>query len=411
MSTITLTHSSSFCERIVLGILAKMRKGRLDLQMPDGQILCFGNGEGGIHADLSILDADFFRRCVLYGDIGFGEAYVDGLWYSDSVTDVVKWFLLNIDSAPNLSGGATKSFLLGTFRLLNKLTHLKRGNTLEGARKNISSHYDLSNDFFSLWLDPTMTYSGAFFASDDMSLREAQVAKYDRLAHLMKLKPQHHVLEIGSGWGGNAIHMAEKYGCKVTSITISGEQQKLAAARVEEAGLTERVKVVLEDYRCIRGNFDRIVSIEMLEAVGPEYYENYFRQVHSLLKPGGLLALQVITCPDSRFKEIRKGVDWIQKHIFPGSVLPSVAAINNAVNRAGALTLVDVKDFGLDYARTLSVWRQNYNQEKDKIDALGFDEIFNRKWNYYFSYCEAAFATRNINVLQLLYTRPNNLSW
>ncbi|HLG03004.1 MAG TPA: class I SAM-dependent methyltransferase, partial [Bacteroidia bacterium] len=236
MSTITLTHSSSFCERIVLGILAKMRKGRLDLQMPDGQILCFGNGEGGIHADLSILDADFFRRCVLYGDIGFGEAYVDGLWYSDSVTDVVKWFLLNIDSAPNLSGGATKSFLLGTFRLLNKLTHLKRGNTLEGARKNISSHYDLSNDFFSLWLDPTMTYSGAFFASDDMSLREAQVAKYDRLAHLMKLKPQHHVLEIGSGWGGNAIHMAEKYGCKVTSITISGEQQKLAAARVEEAG-------------------------------------------------------------------------------------------------------------------------------------------------------------------------------
>ena len=411
MSTIALAHSPSFYERIVLDMLSKMNKGRLNVRLPSGQIISLGDGSGNFTADISVNDSDFFRRCVLFGDVGFGEAYVNGLWDTPSITDVIKWFLLNIDNAPNVSGSSAKTAALGVLRVLNKMYHWGRANTTATARKNISEHYDLSTDFFATWLDPTMTYSSAYFEFDNYSLEEAQRAKYDRLCGLMKLKPQHHVLEIGSGWGGNAIHIASKYGCDVTSITISEEQQKLATERVRKAGLENKIKIVLEDYRNIEGQFDRIVSIEMLEAVGAQYYDIYFRQVHRLLKRDGLVALQVITCPDSRFEELRRGVDWIQKHIFPGSLLPSVSALNKAINNTGDLTLVDMKDLGQHYARTLAAWREKFNSEKEKIEALGFDENFRRKWNYYLSYCEAAFAMRNINVMQLLYSRPNNAGW
>lgn len=411
MTTAAITYSPSFYERSVLDMLSKMEKGRLDLVLPGGRNMIIGNGGGDISASITVHDPDFFRRCVLYGDIGFGEAYTDGLWDTPSITKVIEWFLLNVDQAPNVSGSQAKTAALGVLRFFNKLSHLRRSNTLDTARKNISEHYDLSNDFFSLWLDPTMTYSSAYFEREDMSLEEAQLAKYDRLARIMKLRPGLHVLEIGSGWGGNAIRMASKYGCKVTSITISEEQQKLATERVAAAGLSDKVSIQLCDYRKLEGSFDRIVSIEMLEAVGAEFYEIYFRQLHRLLKKDGLVALQVITCPDSRFEELRKGVDWIQKHIFPGSLLPSVAALNRAANNTGDLTLVDMKDMGLHYARTLATWRDRFNAVPDKLGPLGFDERFRRKWNYYLCYCEAAFAMRNINVMQLLYTRPNNLSW
>lgn len=411
MTTIALTHSPSFYERTVLDMLSKMELGRLDVQLPGGNTVSIGNGEGGIHAEMTVNDPDFFRRCVLFGDVGFGEAYTDGLWDTSSITNIIKWFLLNVDNAPNVSGSQAKTVALGMLRFFNKLSHLRRANTLDTARKNISEHYDLSNEFFALWLDPTMTYSSAYFQQEDFSLEQAQHAKYDRLSRMMKLKPEHHVLEIGSGWGGNAIHMAKNYGCKVTSITISEEQQKLATERVAAAGLSDRVKIILEDYRKLEGSFDRIVSIEMLEAVGAQFYEIYFRQVHRLLKKDGVVALQVITCPDSRFEELRRGVDWIQKHIFPGSLLPSVGAMNRAINNTGDLTLVDMKDLGQHYARTLASWRENFNRVKEKIDSLGFDERFRRKWNYYLCYCEAAFAMRNINVMQLVYSRPNNLAW
>jgi cyclopropane-fatty-acyl-phospholipid synthase len=410
MSTIALTHSPSFYERVVLDMLSRMDRGRLDVSLPGGQMLSLGNGEG-IKAELNIKDADFFRRCVLFGDVGFGECYMDGLWDTPSITNVIKWFLLNIDNAPNVSGSNARTFLLGSLRVFNKIYHSRRSNTLNKARKNISEHYDLSNDFFSLWLDPSMTYSSAYFKSEELSLEQAQFEKYDRLSRKMKLKPEHHVLEIGSGWGGNAIHMAKNYGCRVTSITISEEQQKLATERVAAAGLSDRVQIVLEDYRKMEGEFDRIVSIEMLEAVGAEFYDIYFRQVHRLLKENGVVALQVITCPDSRFEELRRGVDWIQKHIFPGSLLPSVAALNKAINNTGDLTLVDMKDMGLHYARTLATWCTNFNKVTEQLEKLGFDETFRRKWNYYLCYCEAAFDMRNINVMQMVYARPNNLSW
>ncbi|MDQ3109067.1 MAG: cyclopropane-fatty-acyl-phospholipid synthase family protein [Bacteroidota bacterium] len=411
MSTLAITHNPSFYERVVLDMLSRMDKGRLDVTLPDGHTVSLGSGEGNIRAEMSINDNDFFRRCVLYGDVGFGESYSEGIWETSSITNVIKWFLLNIDNAPNLSGSEAKTAVLGALRFFNKISHARRSNTVSKAKKNISKHYDLSNEFFSLWLDPSMTYSSAYFKTPELSLEEAQHEKYDRLSRLMRLKPEHHVLEIGSGWGGNAIHMASNYGCKVTSITISEEQQKLATEKVKAAGLSDKIKIVLEDYRIIEGQYDRIVSIEMLEAVGAKYYDNYFRQVHRLLKQDGLVALQVITCPDSRFEELRRGVDWIQKHIFPGSLLPSVGAMNKAINNTGDLTLIDLKDLGQHYARTLAIWRDNFNRVKDKVENIGFDESFQRKWNYYLSYCEAAFAMRNINVMQLLYSRPNNLHY
>jgi len=317
---------------------------------------------------------------------------------------------LNIDNAPGISGSNVQTFSLNLLKIYNKLSHFKRANTVEGSRKNISEHYDLNNDFFASFLDPTMTYSSAYFYKDGLSLQEAQIAKYDRLCRQLHLKPTDHVLEIGSGWGGNAIYMAKTYGCRVTSLTISEEQHKLAVERVAAEGLSDRVSIELKDYRELDGTFDKIVSVEMLEAVGFNFMDVYFKKCHDLLKKNGILAIQVITSPDSRFDSLRKGVDWIQKHIFPGSLLPSVGAINKSINRTGDMTLVDLKDIGLDYGKTLKLWFDAFNANLSKVKSLGFDETFIRKWNYYLCYCEAAFEMRNINVMHLIYTRPNNVS-
>lgn len=399
---------AGFYQKVILGLLSDMPLGRAAITLPDGSEMTIGNGEG-IGCRINIRNPEFFKRCVLYGDIGFGEAYVDGDWETDNITDVIKWFLLNVDHAPTVSGSSVKPVLLNLLKAFNKIYHLKRANSLSGSRKNISEHYDLNNDFFALFLDPTMTYSSAYYTRDDMTLEEAQIEKYDRLCRQLHLKPTDHVLEIGSGWGGNAIYMAKTYGCKVTTLTISEEQYKLAKERIVKEGLQDRISIQVKDYRLMEGSFDKIVSIEMLEAVGAEYYNEYFKKCSDLLKKDGIFALQVITCPDSRFESLKNGVDWIQKHIFPGSLLPSVGAINQAVNSSSDLTLVDLKDIGLHYAHTLNVWYNNFNRQLSEVKKLGFDDYFIRKWNYYLCYCEAAFAMRNINVMQLVYTRPNNV--
>lgn len=388
-----------------------MQLGTLTLSLPDGKIIKFGNGEGNVTANIEVQKDIFFKRCVLYGDIGFGESYVDGDWNTDNITNVIKWFLLNIESAPSVSGSKTKSFALNILKFVNKLVHQKRANSVGGSRKNISAHYDLNNDFFSLFLDDTMTYSAAYFKDKGLTLKEAQFAKYERLCEQLRLNPDDHVLEIGSGWGGNAIYMAKNYGCRVTSVTISEEQHKLATERIAQEGLTDKVTILLKDYRHIEGQFDKIVSVEMLEAVGHEYYQTYFKKCTSLLKKDGVFVIQVITCPDSRFDSFKNNVDWIQKHIFPGSLLPSVGEINKAVNATSDLTLVDLKDIGMDYAETLNKWHVQFNKNLDRVKQLGFDDYFIRKWNYYFCICEAAFYMRNINVMQMTYTRPNNLKW
>jgi cyclopropane-fatty-acyl-phospholipid synthase len=409
MSTIAIsTASSGFYERVILAMLSKMNIGTLTISLPSGEQLKLGEGNG-IEANVEVKNNDFFRRCVLFGDIGFGESYVDGDWDTDNITNVIKWFLLNVENAPTVSGSNAKNFILNILKVFNKIYHFKRANSVSGSRKNISEHYDLNNDFFALFLDPTMTYSSAYFREEGMSLQQAQVEKYDRLCRQLRLKPTDHVLEIGSGWGGNAIHIAKNYGCRVTTATISEEQYKFATERIEKEQLGDKINIVLQDYRLLEGKFDKIVSIEMLEAVGAEFYDVYFKKCSDLLARNGILAIQVITCPDSRFDSLRNGVDWIQKHIFPGSLLPSVAAINKSVNNTGNLTMIDLKDIGLDYARTLAIWREEFNRKLTEVKSLGFDDRFIRKWNYYLSYCEGAFEMRNINVMQMVYARPNTL--
>ena len=408
MSTaISISTKQGFYEKVILDLLYKMPLGTLNLTLPSGQLVKIGNGTG-IEANIEIKDPNFFKRCVLYGDIGFGESYTDGEWDTDNITNVIKWFLLNVGNAPTASGSNAKSLTINVFKIANKLYHLNRTNSVKGSKKNISAHYDLNNEFFALFLDDTMTYSSAYFKEEGMTLKEAQLAKYDRLCKQLNLKVTDHVLEIGSGWGGNAIYMAKNYGCKVTTLTISEEQYKLAKESIEKENLSDKVTVMLKDYRSMTGQFDKIVSIEMLEAVGHEFYNTYFKKCNDLLKKDGIFAIQVITCPDSRFESLKNGVDWIQKHIFPGSLLPSVAEINKAINATCDLTLVDLKDIGLDYAHTLTIWHQEFNKNIEQVKKIGFDDYFIRKWNYYFCYCEAAFAMRNINVMQLVYTRPNN---
>ncbi|QEM13124.1 SAM-dependent methyltransferase [Mucilaginibacter rubeus] len=407
--TLSVVKKSSFYQYLILKFLSKMDKGTLHLTLPHGEQIAIGTGEGNISANIVVNDEDFYKRLILFGDIGFGEAYVDGLWDTNNITNVIKWVLLNIENAPGVSGSKTQALSLNLLRFFNKLSHFKRANTVDGSRKNISEHYDLNNDFFASFLDPTMTYSAAYFYKDGLSLEEAQLAKYERLSRQLHLKPSDHVLEIGSGWGGNAIYMAKTYGCRVTSLTISEEQHKLAVERVEEAGLADKVSIELKDYRQMEGMFDKIVSVEMLEAVGHNFMDVYFKKCHDLLKKNGILAIQVITSPDSRYVALRKGVDWIQKHIFPGSLLPSVGAINNSINRTGDMTMVDLKDMGLDYATTLKLWFNAFNANLPTVRSLGFDDRFIRKWNYYLCYCEAAFEMRNINVMHLVYTRPNNI--
>ncbi len=407
-NTLTLNTKYSFYQGIVLKFLSGMNRGMLNLRLSNGEQMILGSGEGDISCNIVVNNDEFYKRIILFGDIGFGEAYVDGLWDTDNITNVIKWILLNVENAPGLSGSKVQALSLNLLKLFNKLGHFKRENTINGSRKNIAAHYDLNNDFFASFLDPTMTYSSAYFYRDGISLQEAQLAKYERLCRQMHLKPGDHVLEIGSGWGGNAIYMAKNYGCKVTSLTISEEQHKLAVERVEEAGLSHKISIQLRDYRTLEGKYDKIVSVEMLEAVGHKYLDAYFQKCQDLLTKDGILALQVITAPDSRYDSLRRGVDWIQKYIFPGSLLPSVAAINGAVNRTGDLTLIDLKDIGLDYAKTLKLWYDQFNAGLPRIKELGFDASFARKWNYYLCYCEAAFAMRNINTMQLIYTRPNN---
>lgn len=411
MSTVAITKAKpDFYQATVLKALAKMDKGLMQITLPDGEMVAMGNADGKLKADIQVNHSDFFKRVVLYGDIGFGEAYTDGLWDTSNITNVIKWVLLNIENAPSVSGSKVKSLGLNLFKWFNRIYHNNRSNSISGSQKNISEHYDLNNDFFELWLDKSMTYSAGIFKDVDTTLAESQDAKYRRLAEQLHLKPTDHVLEIGSGWGGNAIFMAKNYGCKVTSVTISREQQKMAQERIEAEGLSDKVEVVIRDYRNIEGQFDKIVSIEMLEAVGHNYLETYFEKCADVLKPDGIFAFQVITSPDSRYEQLKNGVDWIQKHIFPGSLLPSVGAINKAINNTSDLTMVDLKDIGLDYARTLKLWYDNFNAKLKEVKALGFDDRFIRKWNYYLCYCEAAFEMRNISVMQLTYTRPNNIS-
>jgi len=385
-----------------------MTRGRLRLVLPEGKEVIFGVGDEGGEVTARILREDFFKKCVLYGDVGFGEAYVDKDWETQDVAGVIEWMILNVENHPTLMDSREKRLALNFLGFLNNLRHSFKTNTVSNSRKNISEHYDLGNDFFGTFLDPGMTYSSAYFSKGTEGLEEAQEKKYAELCRKLHLKAADKVLEIGSGWGGFASHAARHYGCHVTTITISKEQFEYTRQRVEREGLAGKVEPQLVDYRHVKGLYDKIASIEMIEAVGHEHLGAYFRQCHKLLKKDGVLGLQMILAPDHRYESFRKRPDWIQKHIFPGGFLPSFEAVLSALRKTGDLNLFDYEDMSLSYARTLALWRKNFVQASEELKKLGFDEEFMRKWNYYFSYCEAAFRMRNISVVQAVFTRPNN---
>lgn len=402
--------SAGTAQRLILSALERMTAGCLVLQLPDGSSRTIGTPGAEVSAQLRILNGAFFQKCLLFGDVGFGESYVDGDWETDSLERVISWAILNVENAPAMSGSKARSIALNLLQFYNRLLHLLRPNSLSTSRRNIAEHYDLGNDFYRLWLDPTMTYSSALFTGPGQSLESAQSAKYDALCRKLRIRPGDEVLEIGSGWGGFACHAAKHYGCRVTTVTISEEQFKYAAERFVREGVADRVTIQLKDYRLITGRFDKVASIEMMEAIGDRYLETFFAKINEVLKKDGLVGLQYITVPDCRHAELKRGVDWIQKHIFPGSLLLSIGRVNQALHRTGDLFLHHMEDLGASYAKTLHLWWEAFNARLPEVQALGFDARFARKWNYYLQYCEAAFASRNISVVQAVYTRPNNRS-
>ncbi len=401
--------TAGFAERMVIRLLRMMPAGGLRLEYADGRVCYFGKPAAPVTARVILRnDEGFFKRCAFYGNIGMGEAYTDGLWDTDDIAAVISWFIENMNV---LQGSDTSSGSLpgvNLLKIVNWFRHLRRENTVETSRRNIAEHYDLGNEFYQLWLDPSMTYSSARFESVEQSLEAAQQGKYDALCRKLKLRQSDHVLEIGCGWGGFAVHAAKTYGCRVTGVTISEAQAAYARKRIVDAGLQDQIEICIQDYRHITGRFDKIASIEMLEAVGDKYHESFFAKCAEVLTPNGLLGVQMITVPDCRYDSLTKGVDWIQRHIFPGSLLLSVGRINQVLMKTGDLFMHDLEDLGADYARTLSTWYDQFNAASDRVLSLGFDVPFIRTWNYYLKYCEAGFATRNISVVQAIYTRPNN---
>ena len=398
----------SIAQNLVTSLFQPMSEGHLRMVCPDGSTREFGTPGNTPSAEIHLRRWRFFTRCAIGGDIGFGEAYQDGDWETPDLAAVIAWFCANVEQAPSMSGSARKRLRFTLLNAANHLRHFLNRNSLTGSRSNIAAHYDLGNAFYSQWLDATMTYSAALFESPDQSLEAAQTAKYERLAQELRLKAGEHLLEIGSGWGGMASHAVHRHGVRVTTITLSEAQAAYCRERFEREGIADRADVRVIDYRLLTGQFDKIVSIEMMEAIGDQYLETYCQSVQRLLKPNGIFAAQFITYPDSRHAELRRSVDWIQKHIFPGSLLLSLNRVNQSMQRTGCLHLHSLHDMGLDYGRTLRHWRVRFNQGLDAVRTQGFDDHFIRTWNYYLAYCESAFLWRNISVVQATWTAPNN---
>lgn len=392
-------------QRAVLRRMARIAHGELLLEDQDGVRHRFGApAADGLMGHLRVHDPRFWQAIAFRGSVGSGEAFASGTWSSPEPTDVVRIFVRNHEALVGLERG-----LAALTKPALRLFHALRDNTRRGAEKNISAHYDLSNEFFALFLDPTMTYSSAYFTRSDMSLEAAQREKFERLLAHLDLRPGQHLLEIGTGWGALACHAAATRGVLVTTTTVSREQHALAVERVRAAGLADKVEVLLSDYRDLRPHagrgYDALVSVEMIEAVGARHYPEYFRVAERLLAPEGRFAVQAITIRDQHFERARREVDFIQRHIFPGSCIPSVTALSEAARDASRLRLVAMDDFGPDYARTLRLWRDALRGRGAEARALGFDDRFLRLWDYYFAYCEGGFAEGHISVAHLVYSR------
>jgi cyclopropane-fatty-acyl-phospholipid synthase len=392
---------ATVAEWVILTLLGRVSVGALRVELPDGQTRLFGDPNAQPET-LRIRRDAFFHRLAVRGRIGFGEAYVEGDWDSDDLPAVLGLFARNIEQAR-----ATPP--------LSTLVHASRyrprlvlPNTRRRAQRNIHYHYDLGNDFYALFLDESMTYSCAVFDDPQATLEQAQTAKFRRITSQLALTPHDHLLEIGCGWGGFAIHAARECGCRVTGITISRAQYQFAARRVEQLGLDHLVDIRYEDYRETTGCYSRVVSVEMLEAVGARQYPVFFAAVDRLLARDGLALIQTITIPDQRFASYRRTRDFIQAYVFPGGMLPSVQAMINAMTRVSPLMLVGLEEIGPHYAETLRHWRERFLSRRDDVHALGFDDRLVRIWDYYLSFCEAGFRERVLRDCQIVLSRPAN---
>ena len=377
-----------------------------------GQIVMSENGVhesfGGLTdqlpltAQITVHDPRFYSEVAFGGSIGAGEAFIQGYWSCDELTTLVRILLRNRDVLAGMDTGAAV-----LMRPIQKLFHWLNRNTRDGSKRNIAAHYDLGNDFYGLWLDERMMYSSAVFERPDMSLDAAAVAKLDRICQKLRLSPQDHVLEIGTGWGGFAIHAAKNYGCNVTTTTISDQQFDYAEAAVARAGLKDRITLLRSDYRDLDGQFDKLVSIEMIEAVGHEYHDTYFRKCCDLLKPDGQMLLQAITIADQYYEQARKSVDFIKRYIFPGGCLTSLTAMSETMTRVTDMRVIDVEDIGPHYAETLRRWHDRFFGSIERVREMGFSEEFIRMWQYYLCYCEGGFIERSIGNVQMLMMRPD----
>ena len=385
--------------RMALAYGAKLRRGTLDVTLPDGRRFRLGGVEPGPAAEMVLRNYGFASRLVNGGDIGIAEAYLRGDWDTPDLTSFLYLFCVNHDLIQAMLGDNP------LMRFAQMVRHWFNRNTRRQARRNIHEHYDIGNAFYSAWLDPTMTYSSALFEGDDADLTAAQTNKYRRLAEAIDLHSGQRLLEIGCGWGGFAEYVAKNHDVNVVGLTISTEQRDFARKRMFEAGLADKVEIRFQDYRDERGLYDRIASIEMIEAVGEQFWPRYFSQLRDRLLPGGLIGIQAITIQDRLFQSYRREVDFIQRYVFPGGMLPSPQVLRSLGEKFG-VPVIRERIFGQDYAKTLAVWRNNFRAAWPNLTPLGFDDRFRRLWEYYLAYCEAGFLSGNIDVRQVVFAKP-----
>lgn len=398
----TFAHSTAGLSRLVRGALRfviGIEHGSLTITLPDGRVLRVAGNKPGPDGHVTLKDESAIKRLLKRGDIGFCEAYLEGEWDSPDVVAFLQVFFINRDLIMSLIDSTP------LFNLITNIRHWLRSNTKAQARKNIHAHYDLGNAFYGAWLDETMTYSSALFTTGKETLAQAQTAKYAAMAQKLDLQAGDHVLEIGCGWGGFAEYAVRTYGCRITGLTISPSQREFAIARIKAAGIEDHVDIVLRDYRDETATYDKIASIEMIEAVGEKFWPGYFKQVHDRLKPGGRACVQAITIRDSDFSGYRERPDFIQTYIFPGGMLIPRSAMIELGEKAG-LEITAEQDFGLSYARTLATWLMQFQAAWPQVQPLGFDDRFRRLWEFYLQYCEAGFRATNVNVRQIAYRRP-----
>ena len=390
-------------KKIVFNQLHKINKGSLTLKDASSSYT-FGDQKNiKLHAEIIIHNPRFYRFVVFGGSIGCSEAYMSDYWSSPNLTNVIRLFAIN----PQLTDELESKFnilLKPFFRVIHRLNK----NSQRNSKRNISAHYDLSNNFFKLFLDETMMYSSAIFKTRNQTLKAASLNKLDIICQKLNLKPTDHVVEIGSGWGGFAIFAAENYGCKVTTTTISQQQFSYTKNLINKKKLGKKITLLFEDYRNLEGKYDKLVSIEMIEAVGHHYYHEYFKKINTLLKPDGIALIQAITIRDQRYSQALQNVDFIQKNIFPGSCIPSIEIIQKNLTKETDMIISDLENINHHYAKTLNLWKKAFNKNQNKIIKLGFDERFIRMWNFYFSYCEGGFAERAINDFHILMSKPLN---